>query len=106
MSRPKCYHTMDAFVKLVVVLVRYSGEPTNTLAKVNLLNKVRVFNWYFAFQNCIIIHVKFFFWLHAYCGTRKRALIKLVNRAFYIPFYPLHARLIVSYMKKQQIAHT
>lgn len=40
MSRPKCYHTMDAFVKLVVVLVRYSGEPTNTLAKVNLLNKV------------------------------------------------------------------
>lgn len=41
MSRPKCYHTMDAFVKLVVVLVRYSGEPSNTLAKVNLLNKVR-----------------------------------------------------------------
>lgn len=40
MSRPKCYHTMDAFVKLVVVLVRYSGEPSNTLAKVNLLNKV------------------------------------------------------------------
>ena len=43
MSRPKCYHTMDAFVKLVVVLVRYSGEPTNTLAKVNLLNKVNIY---------------------------------------------------------------
>jgi CCR4-NOT transcription complex subunit 1 len=42
MSRPKCYHTMDAFVKLVVVLVRYSGEPSNTLAKVNLLNKVLI----------------------------------------------------------------
>lgn len=40
MSRPKCYHTMDAFVKLVVVLVRYSGEPSNTVTKINLLNKV------------------------------------------------------------------
>ena len=40
MARAKCYHTMDAFVKLVVVLVRYSGDPTNTVTKVNLLNKV------------------------------------------------------------------
>ena len=47
MSRPKCYHTMDAFVKLVVVLVRYSGEPSNTLAKVNLLNKVGDILWLF-----------------------------------------------------------
>ena len=31
---------MDAFVKLVVVLVRYSGEPSNTVTKINLLNKV------------------------------------------------------------------
>ena len=49
MSRPKCYHTMDAFVKLVVVLVRYSGEPSNTLAKVNLLSKVSILMiiWFF-----------------------------------------------------------
>lgn len=40
MARAKCYHTMDAFVKLVVVLVRYSGDPTNTVTKINLLNKV------------------------------------------------------------------
>lgn len=40
MARAKCYHTMDAFVKLVVVLVRYSGDATNTITKVNLLNKV------------------------------------------------------------------
>ncbi len=40
MARAKCYHTMDAFVKLVVVLVRYSGDATNTVTKVNLLNKV------------------------------------------------------------------
>ena len=41
MMRPKCYHTMDAFVKLVVVLVRYSGDPTNTVTRINLLNKVK-----------------------------------------------------------------
>lgn len=40
MARAKCYHTMDAFVKLVVVLVRYSGDASNTITKVNLLNKV------------------------------------------------------------------
>ncbi len=40
MARAKCYHTMDAFVKLVVVLVRYSGDASNTATKVNLLNKV------------------------------------------------------------------
>ena len=40
MARAKCYHTMDAFVKLVVVLVRYSGDHSNTITKVNLLNKV------------------------------------------------------------------
>ena len=40
MARAKCYHTMDAFVKLVVVLVRFSGDATNTITKVNLLNKV------------------------------------------------------------------
>ena len=32
---------MDAFVKLVVVLVRYSGDPTNTVTRINLLNKVK-----------------------------------------------------------------
>lgn len=41
MARAKCYHTMDAFVKLVVVLVRYSGDVSNTVTKVNLLNKVK-----------------------------------------------------------------
>ena len=40
MARAKCYHTMDAFVKLVVVLVRYSGDTANVVTKINLLNKV------------------------------------------------------------------
>ena len=42
MARAKSYHTMDAFVKLVVVLVRYSGDTTNVVTKINLLNKVCV----------------------------------------------------------------
>ena len=42
MARAKCYHTMDAFVKLVVVLVRYSGDTANVVTKINLLNKVTI----------------------------------------------------------------
>ena len=42
LARAKCYHTMDAFVKLVVVLVRFIGDSTNQVTKVNLLNKVLV----------------------------------------------------------------
>ena len=41
MARAKSYHIMDAFVKLVVVLVRYSGDTANVVTKINLLNKVR-----------------------------------------------------------------
>ncbi|XP_065914765.1 CCR4-NOT transcription complex subunit 1-like isoform X2 [Dysidea avara] len=40
LARAKCYHTMDAFVRLVVVLVRFSGESTNNVTKINLVNKV------------------------------------------------------------------
>jgi len=42
LARAKCYHTMDAFVRLVVVLVRFSGESTNNVTKINLVNKVTV----------------------------------------------------------------
>lgn len=42
LARAKCYHTMDAFVRLVVVLVRFSGESTNNVTKINLVNKVIV----------------------------------------------------------------
>lgn len=38
--RPKCYHTLDAFVRLVSLLVKHSGDTTNTTTKVQLLNKV------------------------------------------------------------------
>ncbi|KAL1517994.1 hypothetical protein ABEB36_001684 [Hypothenemus hampei] len=38
--RPKCYHTLDAFVRLVALLVKHSGDSANTTTKVQLLNKV------------------------------------------------------------------
>ncbi|XP_019755712.2 CCR4-NOT transcription complex subunit 1 isoform X2 [Dendroctonus ponderosae] len=39
-GRSKCYHTLDAFVRLVALLVKHSGESSNTTTKVQLLNKV------------------------------------------------------------------
>merc|ERR1711962_883840 len=38
--RAKCFHTLDAFVRLIALLVKHSGETANTVTKVNLLNKV------------------------------------------------------------------
>ena len=40
LARAKCYHTMDAYVKLIVVLVKHSGDASTTVTKINLLNKV------------------------------------------------------------------
>ena len=41
--RAKCFHTLDAFVRLIALLVKHSGDQQNTITKVNLLNKV---SWY------------------------------------------------------------
>ncbi|KAG8039882.1 hypothetical protein G9C98_000611 [Cotesia typhae] len=38
--RAKCFLTLDAFVKLVALLVKHSGDTSNTHTKINLLNKV------------------------------------------------------------------
>ena len=38
--RNKCFHTLDAFVRLIALLVKHSGDGTNTITKINLLNKV------------------------------------------------------------------
>jgi len=38
--RNKCFHTLDAFVRLIALLVKHSGDNTNTVTKINLLNKV------------------------------------------------------------------
>lgn len=39
--RAKCYHNLDAFVRLIALLVKHSGEASNTVTKINLLNKVQ-----------------------------------------------------------------
>ncbi|RXG72872.1 CCR4-NOT transcription complex subunit 1 [Armadillidium vulgare] len=38
--RNKCFPNLDAFVRLISLLVKQSGEPSNPTAKINLLNKV------------------------------------------------------------------
>ncbi|KAJ9577750.1 hypothetical protein L9F63_005670, partial [Diploptera punctata] len=38
--RAKCFHTLDAFVRLIALLVKHSGDAANTSTKINLLNKV------------------------------------------------------------------
>ena len=39
-QRQKCYNTLDAFVRLVALLVKHSGDSNNTTTKIHLLNKV------------------------------------------------------------------
>ena len=36
----KCFHTLDAFVRLIALLVKHSGDASNAVTKINLLNKV------------------------------------------------------------------
>lgn len=38
--RAKCFHTLDAFVRLIALLIKHSGDNNNTITKINLLNKV------------------------------------------------------------------
>ncbi|XP_071824170.1 CCR4-NOT transcription complex subunit 1-like isoform X2 [Apostichopus japonicus] len=39
-TRAKCFHTLDAFVRLIALLVKHSGDVNNPVTKINLLNKV------------------------------------------------------------------
>lgn len=54
MIRAKCYHNLDAFVRLIALLVKHSGEATNTVTKINLLNKVGNAFLYSLHLKCII----------------------------------------------------
>ena len=38
--RTKCYHTLDAFVKLAVLLIKHSGDAGSGSTKMNLLNTI------------------------------------------------------------------
>jgi len=42
--RVQCFHTLDAFVRLIQLLLRHSGDTSNTNTKINLLNKVLCVN--------------------------------------------------------------
>ena len=33
--RAKCFHTLDAYVRLITLLVKHSGETANTVTKVS-----------------------------------------------------------------------
>ena len=39
-QRTNCYTSLDAFVKLIILLVKHSGDHTNHINKINLFNKV------------------------------------------------------------------
>lgn len=41
--RAQCFKTLDAYVRLIVLLVKLSGEANNPATKINLLNKVCLF---------------------------------------------------------------
>lgn len=41
-TRAKCFHTLDAFVRLIALLVKHSGDVNNPVTKINLLNKVSI----------------------------------------------------------------
>lgn len=39
-NRMKVFQTLDAYVKLIALLVKHSGDTQNVTTKLNLLNKV------------------------------------------------------------------
>lgn len=39
LSRQRCFHTLDAYVRLIALMVKHSGEAQYTI-KMNLVNKV------------------------------------------------------------------
>ena len=41
--RAKCFHTLDAYVRLITLLVKHSGETANTVTKVLMYFKILKF---------------------------------------------------------------
>lgn len=60
--RSKCFQNLDAFVRLIALLVKHSGEATNPTTKINLLNKVRQVKTSIWVRGCMFwnIRAKFF----------------------------------------------
>lgn len=47
--RSKLFHTIDAYVKLIVLLIKHSGDTNALTTKTNLLNKVNYIIFYLYF---------------------------------------------------------
>lgn len=52
--RSKAFHTLDAYVRLIALLIKHSGDASNGVTKVNLLNKVILprMTYQFRLQRC------------------------------------------------------
>lgn len=55
MVRAKCFQTLDAYVRLIVLLVKLSGDSSNTMTKINLLNKVGSWTQNYEYLSSFII---------------------------------------------------
>lgn len=52
-TRSKLFHTIDAYVKLVVLLIKHSGDTNALTTKTNLLNKVNIFLYFINIFNFV-----------------------------------------------------
>ena len=41
-ARAKCFSTLDAYCRLIALLVRHSGDASNSVTKINLLTRVSI----------------------------------------------------------------
>ena len=57
--RTKCFHTLDAFVRLIALLVKHSGDTNNIVTKINLLNKVSIVSPFLNLVYRLSVVVKF-----------------------------------------------
>ncbi|KAJ7383193.1 CCR4-NOT transcription complex subunit 1 [Desmophyllum pertusum] len=59
MARAKCYNTLDAYCRLIALLVRHSGDASNNVTKINLLSRVLGTVATVLFQDHEIRHTEF-----------------------------------------------
>ena len=81
--RAQCFKTLDAYVKLIVMLIKLSGDASNTVTKINLLNKVPLLALFLS-APCITDNVSIpFFTLHLF--TSGIACLLVVNACCCLP---------------------
>ena len=60
MARTKCFPTIDAYCRLIALLVKHSGDNTNSITKINLLNRVSIFPDIILSKNQLILGLLLF----------------------------------------------